>query len=233
MHLVTCRACAQKSGYTSYNSVCLSSVVKLRLHTTINQADLRFAECCQLRMSSDDVGSVFFKYILIKAESARLIGVCKRSWTSNNQCRHFQRASLPLNMKEIFTTRNTYALNGIWQYKWSLSYLKEHLKWYINFFYNYSVSCLVFEVNRLILIKSSVHSTILDMHSIYIRHKQGKTRNFYLANHMSLSIWNSIFLSLFSTEINHNILRNFSKTFCPTWRNLKSLPCLWRHQEVC
>ena len=26
IHLVTCRACAQKSGYTSYNSVCLSSV---------------------------------------------------------------------------------------------------------------------------------------------------------------------------------------------------------------
>jgi hypothetical protein len=35
---------------------------------------------------------------------------------------------------------------GIWQYKLSLSYLKEHLKLYINFLYNYSVSCLVFEL---------------------------------------------------------------------------------------
>ena len=31
MHLVTCRACAQKSGYTCYVSVCLYSVVVLRI----------------------------------------------------------------------------------------------------------------------------------------------------------------------------------------------------------
>jgi hypothetical protein len=30
---------------------------------------------------------------------------------------------------------------------------------------------LVFKINRLILIKSSVHSAILDMHSICTRHK--------------------------------------------------------------
>jgi hypothetical protein len=56
-------------------------------------------------------------------------------------------------------------------HKLSLSYLKEHLKLYINFLYNYSVSCLAFEINRLILIKSSVYSAILDMHSICTRHK--------------------------------------------------------------
>jgi hypothetical protein len=49
---------------------------------------------------------------------------------------------------------------GIWQSKLSLSYLKEHSKLYINFLYNYSVSCLGFEIDRLILIKSSVHSAI-------------------------------------------------------------------------
>ena len=49
---------------------------------------------------------------------------------------------------------------GIWQYKLSLSYLKEHSKLYINFLYNNSVSCLGFEIDRLILIKSSVHSAI-------------------------------------------------------------------------
>ena len=63
------------------------------------------------------------------------------------------------------------ALKGKWQYKLSLSYLKEHLKLYVNFLYNYSISCLVFEINRLILINSSVHSAILDMHSICICHK--------------------------------------------------------------
>ena len=56
---------------------------------------------------------------------------------------------------------------GIWQYKLSLSYLKEHSKLYTNFLYNYSVSCLGFEIDRLILIKSSVHSAIyaFDMHT--------------------------------------------------------------------
>jgi hypothetical protein len=69
------------------------------------------------------------------------------------------------------STENYILFKGIWQYKLSLSYLKEHLKWYISFLYNYSVSCLVFEINRLILIKSSAHSAILDIHSICIRHK--------------------------------------------------------------
>jgi hypothetical protein len=88
---------------------------------------------------------------------------------------------------------------------------------------------LVFEINRLILIKSSVHSAILDMHSICIRHKQGRKWNFYLANHMSLSIWNSIFRSLFSTQLTHNILTS-SKTqligpiIIPRWRTAN---CFW------
>jgi hypothetical protein len=85
---------------------------------------------------------------------------------------------LQYNAKEISQTIRKRGINvgypkfepgikGIWQYKLSLSYLKEHLKWYINFLYNYSISCLVLEVKWLILIKSSVHSAILelDMHT--------------------------------------------------------------------
>jgi uncharacterized membrane protein YcgQ (UPF0703/DUF1980 family) len=100
------------------------------------------------------------------------------------------------------------------------SYLKEHLKWYINFLYNYFVSCLVFEINRLILIKSSVHSAILDMRIRYAYvTSRAKSEIFILQTHMSLSIRNSIFRSLFSTQLTHNILRNFSKKFSPTWRS--------------
>jgi hypothetical protein len=36
-------------------------------------------ECCQLTMLSDDADSIFFKYNLLKAISARLIVVCKRT----------------------------------------------------------------------------------------------------------------------------------------------------------
>jgi hypothetical protein len=53
----------------------------------INRADFWFCRMLmmnvvmQLTMLSDDVGSVFFKYRLIKAESARLIVVYKRTFT--------------------------------------------------------------------------------------------------------------------------------------------------------
>ena len=70
---------------------------------------------------------------------------------------------------------------GIWQYKFSLSYLREHLKLYINFLYNYSVCCLVFEINRFILIKIRVHSAILGMHSLCMR-KNYSTASALLAN---------------------------------------------------
>jgi hypothetical protein len=65
------------------------------------------------------------------------------------------------------------------------------------------------------------------MHSICIRHKWAKRRNFYLANHMSLSIWNSILWSLFSTQLTHNML-TFRRNLVPHEEVLPSLPCLWR-----
>jgi hypothetical protein len=43
---------------------------------------------------------------------------------------------------------------------------------------------------------------------------------------MSLSIWNSIFWSLFSTQVTHNILRNVSKKFSPTWRSFNKFTLL-------
>jgi hypothetical protein len=60
------------------------SYIRLHMH---NDKSGRFQvlpnvndECCQLTMSPDDVDSVFFKYHLIKAESARLIVACKRNF---------------------------------------------------------------------------------------------------------------------------------------------------------
>ena len=41
-----------------------------------------------------------------------------------------------------------------------------------------------------------------------------------------LLIWNSIFRSLFSTQLTHNILRNFSKKFSPTWRSFNKFTLL-------
>jgi hypothetical protein len=50
---------------------------------------------------------------------------------------------------------------------------------------------------------------------------------------MPLSIWNSIFRSdLFSTQLIHNILSNFSKDLVAHEEILASLPCLWRHQKL-
>jgi hypothetical protein len=37
---------------------------------------------------------------------------------------------------------------------------------------------------------------------------------------------NSIFRSLFSTQLTHNILRNFSKKFSPTWRSFNKFTLL-------
>jgi hypothetical protein len=99
--------------------------------------------------------------------------------------------------------------------------LKEYLKLYINFLYNYSVSCLVFEINRdrLILIKSSLHSpSWICIGYTYVT-SRAKAK-FYLANYMSLSIWNSIFRSLFGTQL--DILRKCSKKFSPTWRRFNN-----------
>jgi hypothetical protein len=117
-------------------------------------------------------------------------------------------------------------IKGIWQYKLSLSYLKGHLKLYINFLYNYSVSCLAFEINRLIL---TLKAACIPPSWICIRYAYVTSRvkaKFCLANLMSLSIWNSIFWSLFSTQLTRNILRNFSKKFSPTWRSFNKFTLL-------
>jgi hypothetical protein len=117
---------------------------------------------------------------------------------------------------------STGSFKGIWQYKLSLSYSKEHLKWYMNFFYNYSVSCLIDFESK---------AACIPPFWTYIRYayvtSRVKSEIFnYLANHMSLSIWNSIFRSLVSTQLTHNILITFSKKFCPTWRSFNKFTLL-------
>ena len=61
----------------------------VRLHAAINRADFRFCRMLMrvdniemnITQSLDDVDSVFFKYNLIKAESAQQIAACKRSFS--------------------------------------------------------------------------------------------------------------------------------------------------------
>ena len=63
MHLVTCRACAQKSGYTSYNSVSLSSV----LWTLMQLLSSRFSEVrkCSRKPSPINSPRVYIGYFAV------------------------------------------------------------------------------------------------------------------------------------------------------------------------
>jgi hypothetical protein len=62
-----------------------------------------------------------------------------------------------------------------------------------------------------------------DMHTSQVGHK---AKFLSCKPHVIISIWNSIFRSLSSTQLTHNILRNLSKKFNPTWRNFNKFTLL-------
>jgi hypothetical protein len=93
---------------------------------------------------------------------------------------------------------------GIWQYKLSLSYLKEHSKLYINFLYNNSVSCLGFEINY--FDQKQRAFCHLCIRYAYVT---GRVKAKFLSCKPHVIINMKLdFPKSFSTKLTHNILRN-------------------------
>jgi hypothetical protein len=104
--------------------------------------------------------------------------------------------------------RNKFRFKEIWQYILNLSYLKERLKWYINFPYNYSVSCLVFEINRLILIKSSfIPPSWICIRCAYVTSRV-KAKVLSCKQHVIINYCMKLdFPKFFWTQLTHNIFK--------------------------
>jgi hypothetical protein len=60
--------------------------MKVKVHRFCRML-MTIEECCQLMTSPDDVDSVFFKYHLIKAKSARQITACKCTFIEQKEKR--------------------------------------------------------------------------------------------------------------------------------------------------
>ena len=120
---------------------------------------------------------------------------------------------------------------GIWQYKLSLSCLKEHPKLYINFVYNHSVSCLVFETNLYWSKAACIPPSWICIRYAYVTSRV-KSEIFILQTtcHYQYETWFSeAFLVL--NELT-TLYETFRRNLVPHEEVLTSLPCLLKSSKT-
>ena len=98
-------------------------------------------------------------------------------------------------------------------------------KMIINFLYNYYVSCLVFEINRLIFIKSNIQpSSWICIQYAYVTSRV-KSKIFILQTTCHYR-YETRFSEVFSTQLTRQILKTFRRNLVPHEEVSTSLPCL-------